>query len=74
MTNIDQLQSPRLEELKRSGLIDAIEDILPLFASQDTEIATTFARSTLEEIQMGNNPDLEGRFRRKIIELGIDLA
>lgn len=63
----------RLENIKRAILIESIDDTLPSFASQDLAAARRFAQTTLVDIREGNNRDLEGQFRAKIAELGIEL-
>jgi hypothetical protein len=63
----------RLENRKRAVLLEAIQETLPDLAKSDKEVARQFAMQTLEEIQEGNNPDLEPNFRKKIQELGIIL-
>ena len=62
-----------LERKKREGLEMAIDEGLPRLAKADMDKGTEFARQVLEDIQEGNNPDLEERFRAKIEELGIQL-
>jgi hypothetical protein len=64
----------RLEANKRAVLINAIEDILPELVAASSNIGRRFAASTLEEIQQGNNPDLEPSLRRAVEELGINLS
>jgi len=63
----------RLERHKREALIEAIDVTLSGLARQAKDLATDFANKTLEEIQQGNNPDLEPALRQKAAELGIEL-
>lgn len=63
----------RLEAKKREVLIDAIDRVLPTIARANKDSAHEFAKKTLEDIQQGNNPDLEPQFRQKIQELGIEI-
>lgn len=62
-----------LECHKREILKTAINVTLPKFAEQDKDLAIKFANQTLEDIQQGNNPDLEPALRKKAAELGIEL-
>ena len=65
----------RLETGKRTVLLEAINEFLPGLAQSEDgkDLAEQFARQTLEDIQEGNNPDLEPQLRERIQELGIRL-
>ena len=65
----------RLETGKRTVLLEAINELLPGLAQSEDgkDLAEQFARQTLEDIQEGNNPDLEPQLRERIQELGIRL-
>lgn len=63
----------RLEAKKREVLIDAINRVLPMLAQANKDSAREFAKKTLEDIQQGNNPDLEPQFRQKIQEIEIEI-
>lgn len=64
----------RLEAKKRAVLGWAIDDILPTLAAANSDVATSFAAATLDDIKQGNNPDLEPSLRRVVEELGISLS
>lgn len=63
----------RLEELKRKGLICAIDNDLPALLSVDKNRGIQFARELLEDIINGHNSDLHSRFLNKLQELGIEI-
>ena len=63
----------RLEAKKRAVVIREIDEVLPLLASRNLNLAEESARKTLADIREGNNPDLEEKLREKAEELGIDL-
>ncbi len=63
-----------LRQSKRAALEHAMNDSIPLLARFSRESATTLAKQTLEDIQLGHNPDFETIFRQRMLELGIDLT
>jgi len=63
-----------LEKRKRQVLVSAIDQELEIHAKiKGGDGGKGFALSTLEDIQLGNNPDLIGALRAKVEELGIPL-
>jgi len=76
--SLEPIESPYkkiIEGQKRQISDTAINDILPKLKEGGADKAEIirFCRILLEDIQQGNNPDLEGVFRSKIEELGIQL-
>lgn len=69
---IDEL-AENLEKRKRQILEKTMRELVPDMAKQDKELARNLAEQTLEEIQQGNNKDLEPEFRQIMKENGIEL-
>ncbi len=62
----------RIKRRKREAIEYCINNVLELFKDAK-DLGTELAKQTLEDIQLGENPDLERVFRVKIKELGIRL-